>query len=107
MLIGQQRVDFDSDNRRQNELRQFALNGLFDVFRTSKGEKIAFPPLSPPCNVVPLFELPLENKKHPNFEWRGQGRGVDSYASEVTLFEYKVSTILSPMVACKLFVLDY
>ena len=98
MLIGQQRVDFESDNRRQNELRHFALNGLFDVFRTSKGEKIAFPPPSPPCNVVPLFELPLENKKHPNFEWRGQGRGVDSYVSEVTLFEYNVSTILSPIV---------
>ena len=98
MLIGQQRVDFDSDNRRQNELRHFALNGLFDVFRTSKGEKIAIPPQSSPCNVVPLFELPLENKKHPNFEWRGQGRGVDSYVSEVTLFEYNVSTILSPIV---------
>ena len=98
MLIGQQRVDFDSDNRRQNELRHFALNGLFDVFRTSKREKITFPRPSPPCNVVPLFELPLENKKHPNFEWRGQGRGVDSYVSEVTLFEYNVSTILSPIV---------
>ena len=113
MLIGQQRVDFDSDNWRQNELRHFALNGLFDVFRTLEGEEIAFPPPSPPCNVVPLFELPLENKKHPNFEWRGQGRGVDSYVSEVTLFEYNVSTILSPIVGtarnqytcsyCKLF----
>ena len=58
---------------------------------------MAFPPPSPPCNVVPLFELPLENKKHPNFEWRGHGRGVDSYVSEVTLFEYNVSTILSPI----------
>ena len=113
MLIGQQRVDFDSDNWRQNELRHFALNGLFDVFWTLEGEEIAFPPPSPPCNVVPLFELPLENKKHPNFEWRGQGRGVDSYVSEVTLFEYNVSTILSPIVGtarnqytcsyCKLF----
>ena len=75
----------------------FALNGLFDVFRTSKTEKITFPPPSPPRNVVPPFELPLENKKHPNFEWRGHGRGVDSYVSEVTLFEYNVSTILSPI----------
>ena len=41
-------------NRRQNQLRHFALNGLFDVFRSSKGEKIAFPPPYPPCNVVPL-----------------------------------------------------
>ena len=56
-----------------------------------------FPPPSLPCNVVPLFELPLENKKHPNFERRGHGRGVDSYVSEVTLFEYNVSTILSPI----------
>ena len=28
---------------------------------------------SSPCNVVPLFELPVENNKHPNFEWRGGG----------------------------------
>ena len=27
-----------------------------------------------------------------------QGRGVDSYVFEVTLFEYNVSTILSPIV---------
>ena len=26
-----------------------------------------------------MLEQPLENNKHPNFEWRGQGRGVDSY----------------------------
>ena len=31
------------------------------------------------CNVVPLVELPKENSKHPNFEWRGQGRGADSF----------------------------
>jgi len=60
-------------------LRHFALKGHFDVFLTSKGENIAFPPSSLPCNVVPLFELPLENNKHPYFEWRGQGRGVDSF----------------------------
>ena len=98
---------------------------------------IYFPLPSPPCNVVPLFELPIErfhsrghhlckfigtkesvcirkefnshgtglghqhgrrfivlghqcgrrdvmwkhsiNTKHPNFEWRGQGTGVDSF----------------------------
>ena len=60
-------------NRQQNELRHF------EVFLTSKGENIAFPPRSPPGNVVPLSELPIENNKHPNFEWRGQGRGVDSF----------------------------
>ena len=60
-------------HQRQNELRHFTLKGLYDVFLTSKGENIAFPPPSPPCNVVPLFELPLENNKHPNFKWRGRG----------------------------------
>ena len=25
------------------------------------------------------FELPIENNKHPNFEWRGQWRGVDYF----------------------------
>ena len=38
----------------------------------------------PPCNVVPLFELPVENNKHPYFEWRGGG---GFFLSEVTLFE--------------------
>ena len=31
----------------------------------------------------------------------GTEEGSDSYVSEVTLFEYNVSTILSPIVACK------
>ena len=53
--------------------------GLFKVLLTSKGGNIAFPPPSPPCNVVPMFELPIENNKHPNFEWRGQGRAADSF----------------------------
>ena len=66
-----------SYNCQQNELRHFPLKELFDVFLTSRGEKIAPCPPSPPYNVVPL--LPLENKKHSNFEWRGQGWGVDSF----------------------------
>ena len=62
MLIGQQCVDFDSDNRQQNE-----------------------------------FELPTENNKHP---MNGGGRGGLRILlfSEVTLFEYNVSTILSPYI---------
>ena len=48
-------------------------------FSDFKREKYSFSPPFPPCNVVPLFELPIENNKHPNFEWRGQGRGVDSF----------------------------
>ena len=35
----------------------------------------------------------FRNNKHPNFEWRGQGKDVDSLFSEVTLFEYNVSKI--------------
>ena len=32
------------------------------------------PPPAPPWNCVePLFELPVENNKNPNFEWRGAG----------------------------------
>ena len=72
-------------------MRHFALQGLFDILLTSEKGDIAFPPPSPPYNVVPLFELPLENDKHPNFEWREQGRDVDSFFSEVTLIEYNVS----------------
>ena len=30
-------------------------------------------------NAVLLFKLPKENYKHPTFEWRGQGRCVDSF----------------------------
>ena len=36
-----------------DKLRNFALKGLFDVLLTLKGENVAFPPPSPPCNVVP------------------------------------------------------
>ena len=76
-------------NRWQNELRRFTLKGLFDIFLTSKEENIAFPPPSAPCNVVPLFKLPLENNKHPNFEWRGQGRGVHGFLINV-LWSYPI-----------------
>ena len=82
MLIRQQRVDFDSDNRRQNELRHFAQNWAFLRFINFKRRKYSFPPPSPLCNVVLMFELPIENNKHPNFDWRGQGRGADSFVLE-------------------------
>ena len=26
-----------------------------------------------------MLELPIENNKHLNFKWRGQGRGADSF----------------------------
>ena len=47
-----------------------------------------------------MFELPKGNNKHPNFEQRGQDRGGVRILlfSEVTLYEYNVSTILSLIV---------
>jgi len=81
-------------------------------YRLQRGEiKLSpFPPIHPsssPCNVVPLFKLPVENNKHPNFELRGGGGMWVVLFSEVTLFEYNVSTTLSLIVyLCKL-TLDY
>ena len=74
-------------------------SGLFYVLLTSKGGNIAFTPPSPPCNVVPMFELPIKNNKNPNFEWRGQGRGADSFV----LLSYPIwvqclNNFLSPIV---------
>ena len=54
-------------------------NLAFVRFINFKARKYSFPSPSPPCNVVPLFWLPIENNKHPNFEWRGQGRDADSF----------------------------
>ena len=62
-----------------NSVETLRPKGVPDVLLTSKGQNKGFPPPSPPCNVVLLFELPIENNKHPNFEWMGGGRGVDSF----------------------------
>ena len=63
-----------------------------------KRENKAFPSLPPPCNIVLLFEIPIENSKHLNFEWRGGERGVNCFVLKVTQFEDNVSSILSPIV---------
>ena len=44
-----------------------------------------------------LFKLPIENNKHPNFEWRGGERGVDSFVLCSYPIWVRVSTILSPI----------
>ena len=88
-----QTTNLKTYNRQQNELRHFTLNWAFCIL-TSKRGNTAFPPPSPPCNVVPMFELPTENNKHPNFEWRGRGGEWIFLFSEVTQFEYNVSTII-------------
>ena len=67
-------------------------------FKRGKAKSKAFPPLSPPYNVVPLFQLPTEDNKDPNCEWSGVGRGVDCCFSEVTLFEFNVSTIILSLI---------
>ena len=67
---------FKNYNCQQNELRHFVLFWGFPDFK--KGN-VAFPLPFPRCNVVLLFELPLKNNKNSNFEWRGQGRRVDSF----------------------------
>ena len=88
-------------NRRQNELRHFALElGFFAFYWLQKEKKIAFPPPSPPCNVLPMFELPTEKKKTntPTLNGRDRGGVRILMFCEVTLFKYNVSTILSPIV---------
>ena len=62
-----------SYNQRQNELRHFAQNWAFLRFTNFKRRKYSFPPPSPGVWIL-LF-------------------------SEITLFKYNVSTILSPIVA--------
>ena len=65
--------------------------GAFWCSTELKGVSKEIPLPSPPCNVVPLFELPVESNKHPNFEWREGGRGEDDWSYPI--FVYNVSTI--------------
>ena len=50
------------------------------------------------CNGRPMFELPIENNKHPNCEWRGQGRSdpsVDSFVLRSYLLNNLVADCLN------------
>ena len=67
-------------------------NGLSDGSLTSTGENKAFPPSSLPCNVLPLFGLPIKNGKKLRKKWRWDCFVLCSYP-----IEYNVSTILSPI----------
>ena len=79
-------------------MRRFAQKGLSDVFLKGK-IKLSLPHL--PCNVVLLFELPAENNKHPNFEWKGGGRGVDCFV----LWSYPIWLLtMSQQFFCQLLV---
>ena len=48
-------------------------------FTNFRRRKYSFSSPIPSLSVVPIFELPIGTNKHPNFEWRGQGRGADSF----------------------------
>ena len=63
-----------------------------------KKENKTFRSLPPPCNFLLLFEIPIENSKHLNFEWRVGERGVNCFVLKVTQFEDNVSPILLPTV---------
>ena len=63
--------------------------GFLMFYQLQKWKMKLFPPPSPQCNVVPLFELPIENNKYPNFEWRGGGRGVDSFVLKLPYLKMK------------------
>ena len=76
---------------------------LSDVLLTSKGENKAFPPPSPPCHVVHMFLSYLRKTTNtPSLNGGERGRVWNLLFSEVTLFEYNVSTILSPVVGSEL-----
>ena len=38
---------------------------------------------------MPLFELPIENNKYPNFEWREGGRDLDSFVLKLPYLKMK------------------
>ena len=76
---------------------------LSDVLLTSKGENKAFPPPSPPCHVVQMFLSYLQKTTNtPSLNGGERGGVWNLLFSEVTLFEYNVSTILSPVVGSEL-----
>ena len=72
-------------NRLQNELRHFAVNWAFLHFTDFKRRKYSFSSLIPS----------MQNSSTPNLNGGGRGGVRILLFSEVTLFEYNVSTILS------------
>ena len=76
---------------------------LSDVLLTSKGENKAFPPPSPPCHVVQMFlSYPWKTTNTPSLNGGERGGVWILLFSDVTLFEYNASTILSPVVGSEL-----
>ena len=52
--------------------------GAFLTFYRLQKEKLSFPSSIPSMQCCAAFQ-PVENNKHPNFEWRGDGSGVDCF----------------------------
>ena len=80
--LGMEKGNSESNyNRQQNELRHFALKALFDIFSDVEGENnYSFPPPPiPSMQCCAAVRATFRNNKPPNFEWRRQGRGVDSF----------------------------
>ena len=75
----QEAYQIDNYNRRQNELRHFALNWAFLHFTDFKSGKYSFSSPIPSMQCCAAVQATFRNNKHLNFEWRGQGRGVDSF----------------------------
>ena len=77
-------------------------------FSDFKRAGAAFPTLSPPSNVVTLYELPVTNNKHLKFERRARGRGADCLALRSTpIIKDSVSTILLLTLASSILSLFY
>ena len=85
-------------NQQQNDLRHSPIHWAFLRFIDFKRGKLVLPyPLHAMLCHCSRYH---RNDKHPNFEWRGQGTGRDVWIrllSEVTLFEYIVSKMFSPI----------
>ena len=80
-------------NGRQNSLRHFVPKGLSDVLLTSKGENSAVL-----CRCSSYLS---KTTNTPTLNGGERGGVWFFWFSEVTLFEYNVSTILSPTVGVK------
>ena len=91
-------------NRRQYKWRHFTLNWAFLRFTDFTRRKYNYSCPIPPCSAVPMFELPVENNKHPQLEWTGRGGGGGGggcgFSCSLKLpYLSTISTILSPIVA--------
>ena len=84
-------------NRQQNELRHFALNWAFLRFTDFKRRKYSFSFPIPSMQCCSSYLQKTTNT--PTLNGGGRGGVRILLFSEVTPFEYNVSTILSPIVA--------